>query len=219
MEQLSTLFVGTFTTLLAMINPLEALPIFLKLMEGKSDREHRQVARRSCCYAAVLMLFFLVFGTVLLKVFEVPLSMVRIVGGIVLLRIGFSLFLPSGSSELIPSGDDANRADRNVAFVPLAMPIMFGPGPIATIVGMSSLVKHPLTNFGAMAAIIGAILATMFVTGLILSFARKILGRIGPQGVDAATRIVGFFVSAMGMGLIFHGLIEVLHQYGAIAKP
>jgi multiple antibiotic resistance protein len=219
MEQISTLFVGTFTTLLAMVNPLEALPIFLKLMDGKSDREHLQVARRSCSYATLLMFFFLVFGTVMLKVFEVPLSMVRIVGGIVLLRIGFSLFLPSDSSEIIPAGGDATGQDRNIAFVPLAMPIMFGPGPIATIIGMSSLVRHPFTNFGAMAAIIGAIVAMMFVTGLILSFARKILGRIGPQGVDAATRIVGFFVSAMGMGLIFHGLLEVLHQYGAIARP
>ena len=220
MEQLSTLFVGTFTTLLAMVNPLEALPIFLKLMEGKNDREHLQVARRSCCYAIVLMFFFLIFGTVMLKVFEVPLSMVRIVGGIVLLRIGFSLFLPSASSDIIPSsGSDSSGQDRNVAFVPLAMPIMFGPGAIATIIGMSSLVRHPFTSFSAMAAISGAIVATMFVTCLILSFARKILGKIGPQGVDAATRIVGFFVSAMGMGLIFHGLLEVLHQYGAIARP
>jgi len=220
MEQLSTLFVGTFTTLLAMVNPLEALPIFLKLMQGKDDREHRQVARRSCCYATVLMFFFLVFGTVMLKVFEVPLSMVRIVGGIVLLRIGFSLFLPSDVSDVVPAGgSESARQDQNVAFVPLAMPIMFGPGAIATIIGMSSLVRHPFTNFSAMAAIVGAILATMSVTCLILSYARKILGRIGPQGVDAATRIVGFFVSAMGMGLIFHGLLEVLHQYGAIAKP
>jgi multiple antibiotic resistance protein len=147
MEQLSTLFVGTFTTLLAMVNPLEALPIFLKLMDGKSDREHLQVARRSCCYATLLMFFFLVFGTVMLKVFEVPLSMVRIVGGIVLLRIGFSLFLPSGSDGVIPAGgDDAARRDQNAAFVPLAMPIMFGPGAIATIIGMSSLVRHPFTK-------------------------------------------------------------------------
>jgi multiple antibiotic resistance protein len=220
MEQLPTLFVGTFTTLLAMVNPLEALPIFLKLMEGKGNQEHLQVARRSCCYATLLMFFFLIFGTVMLKAFEVPLSMVRIVGGIVLLRIGFSLFLPSPSSEIIPAGgSDSSGQVRNVAFVPLAMPIMFGPGPIATIIGMSSLVRHPFTNFSAMAAISGAIVATMFVTWLILSFARKILGKIGPQGVDAATRIVGFFVSAMGMGLIFHGLIEVLQQYGAIPKP
>lgn len=220
MDQASTLFIQTFTTLLAIVNPLEALPIFLKLMEGKDTQEHLQVARQSCFYETLLLFFFLVFGTAMLKVFEVPLSMVRIVGGIVLLRIGFSLFLPSSSNEVIPTGGgDSKKQDRNVAFVPLAMPIMFGPGAIATIIGMSSLVRHPFTEFSSMAAICGAIVATMLSVYLILAYARKILRRIGPQGVDAATRIVGFFVSAMGMALIFHGIIEVMQQYGAIPKP
>ena len=48
---------------------------------------------------------------------------------------------------------------------------------------------------------------------------KLILKGIGPQGIDAATRIVGFFVSTMGMALIFHGIIEVMQQYGAIPKP
>ena len=219
MEQISTLFVGTFTTLLAIVNPLEALPIFLKLMEGNDDREHLQVARRSCLYATLLLFFFLVFGTAMLKIFDVPLSMVRIIGGIVLMRIGFSLFLPSSSNEVIPSGGGQAGQRKNVAFVPLALPIMAGPGAMATIIGMSSLVRHPLVNFSSMAAICGAIAATMFVVYVILAYARRILRRIGMQGVDAATRIVGFFVSAMGMGLIFHGLLEVVRQYGALAKP
>ena len=219
MEQISTLFVGTFTTLLAIVNPLDALPIFLKLMEGNDDREHLQVARHSCLYATLLLFFFLVFGTAMLKIFDVPLSMVRIVGGIVLMRIGFSLFLPSASNEVIPSGSQQAGQGKNVAFVPLAMPIMAGPGAMATIIGMSSLVKHPFVNFSSMAAICGAIAATMLVVYIILAYARRILRRIGEQGVDAATRIVGFFVSAMGMGLIFHGLLEVMQQYGMVHKP
>jgi multiple antibiotic resistance protein len=48
------LFAGTFATLLAIINPLEALPVFLKLLEGKDDAEHRRIARRACIYAALL---------------------------------------------------------------------------------------------------------------------------------------------------------------------
>ena len=108
MKQISTLFVDTFTMLLAIVNPLEALPISLKLMESKDNQEHLHVDRRSCLYATLLLFFFLVFGTAMVKIFEVPLSMVR---------------------------------------------------------------------------------------------------------------IVGFFVSAMGMGLIFHGLLEVVRQYGALPKP
>ena len=83
---------------------------------------------------------------------------------------------------------------------------------------MSSLVQHPLSHIGSIAEISGAIVATMFSTYLILAYARLILHRIGPQGVDAVTRIVGFFVSAMGMGLIFHGLIDAIRQYGIMPK-
>ena len=105
MEKHLTLFITTFTTLLAVINPLEALPIYLKLLSGQDEATHRRVAFKSCLYAAILMFFFLVFGTLMLRIFEVPLSMVRIVGGIILMRIGFSLFLPSeGSGSSLAGG-------------------------------------------------------------------------------------------------------------------
>ena len=100
MSQELTLFVGMFTTLLAIINPLEALPVFLELLEGKDEAEHSRVARLSCFYALLLAFFFLFFGHLILWIFGVPLSMVRIVGGIILMRIGFDLFSPSSSCDL-----------------------------------------------------------------------------------------------------------------------
>jgi multiple antibiotic resistance protein len=92
MRQVLTLFISTFSTLLAIINPLEALPVFLKLLEGKDANQHQWVARRSCLYAMLLVFFFFIFGTLILRIFGVSLSMLRIVGGIILLRIGFQLF-------------------------------------------------------------------------------------------------------------------------------
>jgi multiple antibiotic resistance protein len=216
MENAVTLFIGTFTTLLAVINPLEALPIYLELLENQSDKTHLRVARLSCFYAAVLMFFFLAFGTLTLKIFSVPLSMVRIVGGIILMRIGFSLFLPNtGSGSNLASGSSPAHIE-DVAFVPLAMPLMFGPGVLATIIGMSSTVEHPFTNFISLVGISLAIVATMLVTYSILVYAKFLIKKIGPHGIDAATRIVGFFVAAMGMGLIFHGVIEALQMYRII---
>ena len=217
MRQVLTLFLGTFSTLLAIINPLEALPIYLKLLEGKSDEAHREVARRSCLYAMLLMFFFLLFGTLLLRVFGVPLSMVRIVGGIILMRIGFELFSPSASGgSMIAAGDKGDGAG-DVAFVPLAMPIMFGPGAIATILGMTSLVRHEEYELLSFVAISAAIVLTMLSTYLCLASAKRLLHRLGPKGIDAATRIVGFFVSTMGMGLIFHGVVNALREYGLVA--
>lgn len=209
------LFVGTFTTLLAVINPLESLPIFLELMAGRDAKAHRQVAGRACLYTAGLIFFFLVFGTLVLKVFSVSLSMVRIVGGIILVRIGFSLFLPSASGGVIPRGGSGQPVG-NIAFVPMAMPLMFGPGVLATIISMSSLVKHPISDFVDLSGIILAILAAVSVTYLILAYAQEVLGRIGPAGIDAATRIVGFFVAAIGMGLVFHGVVDALYDYKVI---
>ena len=65
MEKSVTLFIGTLTTLLAVINPLESLPIYLELLQDQDDQVHRRVARKACLYALLLMVFFLIFGEAL----------------------------------------------------------------------------------------------------------------------------------------------------------
>jgi multiple antibiotic resistance protein len=206
------LFAGTFTTLLAIINPLEVLPVYIELLAQKDDATHRAVARRACLYALLLSFFFLIFGAFILKLFGVPLAMVRIVGGIILMRIGFSLFMPQNSGGGIDFS--SGSVDANIAFVPLAMPLMVGPGAIATIIGMTATIKDSATEVLSFVAIAAAILVTMIVTYLCLANARKLTERIGPMGIDAVTRIVGFFVSAIGVGLIFNGAIEALEMHG-----
>jgi multiple antibiotic resistance protein len=209
----ATLFLSTFATLLAIINPLEVLPVFLKLLSGKDEAEHRMVARKSSIYAALLCFFFLIFGNVILRLFGVPLSMVRIVGGLILVKIGFELFSPSASpGSMIPA--EGAAVDANIAFVPLALPLMCGPGAIATILGMTASIRDSRAEFGSFIAVSAAIVATMLVTYLSLAFAPKLTRKLGPMGIDAITRIVGFFVSAMGVGLIFNGVIEALEMHG-----
>jgi multiple antibiotic resistance protein len=213
MDPSVTLFVSMFTTLLAIINPLEAIPVFLGLMQGKNDAEHRLMARKACLYALLLMFFFLVFGNLLLRLFDVPLSMVRVVGGVILMRIGFDLFAPSANSNLIPA---AGAGAQDIFFIPMAMPIMVGPGAIATVIGLTSTIKNSDRILLSFCSVSLAITAVMLVTYLSLVYAKTILKKIGPQGIDAATRIVGFFVSAMGVGLIFHGIVEFLQLYGVL---
>lgn len=207
-----SLFVGTFTTLLAIINPLEVLPVYLQMLEGKDDATHRKVAIKACLYALLLCFFFLLFGTLMLRIFGVPLAMVRVVGGIILMRIGFSLFMPQKAGNAASSGTASEGA--NIAFVPLAMPLMFGPGAIATIIGMTSTIERSSTEILSFAAVAAAIVATMVATYICLANARRLSHWIGPMGIDAATRIVGFFVSAIGVGLLFDGVIEALAMHG-----
>jgi multiple antibiotic resistance protein len=202
-----SLFVATFTTMLALINPLEAMPIFLGLTEGKSRTEQLGVAKRACLYALGLMFFFLICGPLLLKAFGVPLAMIRVVGGIVLMKIGFELFSPTpGASPVSSSGS----GQGDVAFAPLAMPIMFGPGGMAAILGMTSTIRADADKLAPFIAIAGALVATMFITYATLARANDIVKHIGAAGLDAMTKIVGFFVAAMGGGLIFHGTMEAI---------
>lgn len=215
MPPAATLFVSLFTTLLAIINPLEAIPVYLGLVGSSPGDAQRAIARKACFYSLLLCFFFLFFGTLLLRVFDVPLSMVRVVGGVILTRVGFELFSPSPSGGLIPR---AEGGQADVAFVPLAMPIMFGPGAIATVISMASTIKQSNEEALHFAAAALAIVACMTTTYFSLIYAKPILRRIGSQGIDAATRIVGFFVAAMGMGLIFNGTVEFLEPFRQAAK-
>jgi multiple antibiotic resistance protein len=208
-----TLFVATFTTLLAIINPLEVMPVYLRLLEGKDDATHHSVARKSCTYALLLCFFFLVFGTLMLRLFGVPLAAVRIAGGLILMSIGFSLFNPKPSGAGSSTSGEGVDLDK-IAFVPLAMPLMFGPGAIATIIGMTSTIERSSAHILSFVAVAGAIVATMLVTYACLANADRLVKLIGPMGIDAATRIVGFFVVAIGVGLLFDGVFEALQLHG-----
>jgi multiple antibiotic resistance protein len=212
-------FISLYATLLAIINPLETIPVFLRLLSGKGSAVHHAVARKSCLYATYLMFFFLIFGTAMLKIFGVSLDMIRIVGGIVLTKIGFELFSPS-SGGIIPSTGSKQPDGMDVAFTPLAMPIMFGPGGIATLISMAATLHVGFAfnarEIEAAAATVLAILATMITVYLSLIYSRRILNKIGANGIDASTRITGFFVSAMGMGLILSGLMGFLHSSGIL---
>src|SRR6516164_7548500 len=109
-----SLFIGTFTTLLAIINPFEVLPVYLQLLEGKDAATHQLIARKSCVYALLLCLFFLIFGTLILRLFGVPLAMVRIAGGIILVKIGFELFSSSPSKGILAMAAQAKTKISNL---------------------------------------------------------------------------------------------------------
>jgi multiple antibiotic resistance protein len=210
-NDLLSLFLTSFTTLLAVINPLEVMPVFLSITHDKDDSDRRQIALKAAIYTALLTLFFLFFGVFVLKVFGVSLHMVRIAGGIVLTRIGFELFTPStsGKSSFLDVG-----ADANIAFMPLAMPLMFGPGVIATVLGMVATIQKSPNELEAYAAIIAAGALAIFVTFLCMAYAGRLVKWLGRAGIDAVTRIVGFFVSAMGVSLVFSGVMGALGAYG-----
>ena len=98
--------------------------------------------------------------------------------------------------------------------MPLAMPLMIGPGPIATVLGMMATIEHSSHEALAFGAILAAIFLAVAATYACLAFATPLTKFMGPLGIDAATRIVGFFVSAMGVSLVFGGVVDALQSHG-----
>lgn len=205
------LFLSTFTTLLAVINPLEVLPVFVSITHDRDAAGRRRIAFLATVYAPMLALFFLFFGAIVLKAFGVSLNMVRIAGGIVLTRIGFELFAPSGAGHnaFLNAGPD-----DNIAFMPLAMPLMEGSGVIATVLGMMATIERAPSEMAPYVAILAAAFLVVVTTFLRLAFAGRLVAWLGRMGIDAITRIVGFFVSAMGVSLIFDGVMGARGAHG-----
>ena len=97
MERELSLFAGTFTTLLAIINPLEVLPVYLQLLSGKDHATHRAVAWKACLYSLLLCFFFFIFGTFILRRVRRPAQHGPHRGRNILMKIGFELFMPKKS--------------------------------------------------------------------------------------------------------------------------
>lgn len=210
-----TAFISTFATLLAIINPFEALPVFLLLLEGKDAAERRRIAARSCVYATLLMFFFTDLRdadpAAVRRAAEHGADRRRHHPDQDRLRAVLAL------AERGLAGSRPRQQERQYRLrVLLALPIMCGPGTIATVLGMQSQIRQAGDEIGTFAAIAGAILAAMLVTYLCLAYAGKLVDRLGPMGIDATTSIVGFFVSAMGVGLVFAGVVEGLREHGLI---
>lgn len=218
MDSFFSLFLSTFTTLIAIINPLMAMPIYMQLMSGADSITKKKVAFKSALFTFLLEVFFILFGTLILKFFGVNLVMIRMVGGIVLLQLGFSMFIPSSDGMMQRFLESKKNGEGDIAIIPLSMPLQIGPGVIATVISMTSGMDKNFHMVKSMLAVLLAALLTQVVVYYTFIFSSAIFKRLGSNGVDALTRIVGFFVAAMGVGFMFDSINEYLISIGMVVK-
>ncbi|MBL9214794.1 MAG: MarC family NAAT transporter [Opitutaceae bacterium] len=199
------LFLGTFVGLLPIINPLSAGPTFLAITEGDSDTRRREQARKGCLYMVAILVSFLVGGTFIMNFFGISIPGLRIAGGILLTRIGMDML---GATRRSGRDDDeqreAARRKLDISFSPLAMPMLSGPGSIAVTLGFTSLAESWLDY----AAIILGIVAVALLTYVVLRLSGRLVKLIGPVGVNAMTKIMGFLIMSMGVQFVVNGVLD-----------
>ncbi len=206
-SHLWAIFLGTFIGLLPIINPLSAGPTFLAITAGDSEARRREQARKGCFYMVAILVSFLIGGTFIMNFFGISIPGLRIAGGILLTGIGMDMLLAHKTAT--KPEDEAERAAAlkkpDISFSPLAMPMLSGPGSIAVTLGFTSLA----TDWVDYAAIIAGIICVALLTYVVLRLSSRMVQFIGPVGVNAMTKIMGFLIMCMGVQFVVNGILGI----------
>ena len=134
------LILGTIIALLPLINPLAAAPTFLAITEGLTAERRHQQLRMACIYMVTILVSFLIGGTFIMGFFGISIPGLRIAGGLLVAGIGSGMLVAAPRDPAQQNREtEAARAKRDIAFSPLAMPMLSGPGAIAVTLGFTSL--------------------------------------------------------------------------------
>jgi multiple antibiotic resistance protein len=184
-----------FGALFPVVNPIAVVPVFLVLTANQSVSERTKIALKSALYVFGILVVFLFAGEPLLHHFGISLEALQIAGGVVVGISGLQMIM----SE-IDVGDAETR--RDIAFSPLAMPLLAGPGALGVEMGLEGRRTSDIPSPGFVLAII---LVALVVLALFL-LAGQIVRFLGQAGLDALRRIFGLLVMAIGVEMIVHGI-------------
>jgi membrane protein, MarC family len=201
--------------LLPIMNPLSTVPLFLALTKRMSDARRRQQARRACLYAFAILTVFLFIGNGVIALFGISLAGIRVAGGLIILLLAFRMLF-SGESEatsLDASPSEIKQAELDFSFSPLAMPSLSGPGSIAVVMGYGSQIPDNALVFGH-AVVVAGIAITVAVAYVALSCSSWIAKFLGPHGIQAVTKIMGFLLACIAVQFIASGIRDFVATFG-----
>ena len=202
------LFTSAFVTLLVIIDPPGCAPIFASLTSGTTSAHRRAMAIRSVAVAWCILLFFALLGEPLLRTLGISLSAFRLAGGIMLFMIALDMVFErrterreGRAEELIgtPEADD-------ISVFPMAIPMIAGPGSIATIMLMSARAQGTVEGL----IVLGALTAVILITLFALLAAGPLMKFIGAKLEAMITRILGVILAALAVLFILDGLEQSL---------
>ena len=198
---------STFGALIPIVNPFSTAPLLVSLTTSLGDAERLDVVRRACIYMFGILVAFLVAGGLIMQFFGISIPGLRIAGGLVIAFVGFRMLFPNPAPSRSAETEPQQR--RDVAFTPLAMPSLAGPGSIAVVIGMSTTaqaVDHVILRHALIGVGIGL---TALFCYVVLRSATRLARRLGPSGVSAMTGIMGFLLVCIGVQFIINGVMHL----------
>ena len=202
-----TVFMGFF----AIMNPIANTPVFLSLTSEDDSQTRKAVAAKGLLQAFVIIAIFSAGGQLIFELFGITLPAFRITGGILVFQIGLHM-LQGKQSKVHQPGEDAAQKSRaaqlSVAVSPLAVPILAGPGTIAT--AMSFVGDR---GFMHLAITIGAFGLTCLVSYAFFVSGDKLIKYIGENAINVVTRMMGLILAVIGMQMLIQGIHGAVQAY------
>lgn len=204
MHEIYLFFIGSFISLFSIVDPMLAVPVFVSLTEKYTPERRAQIANETSIYVLGILLSFFIAGHFILKFFGISIEGLRIAGGLMIIGSAFEMI--EKRERLLPTEQEESEEKEDIAFSPLAMPILSGPGAIAIIIGMTTDAK----SFFHYGAILAVILIVSFLCYIFLRLAHFISQKMGRTAMASFNRIMGFILLCIGVQYIVNGVMPLL---------
>ncbi|MBM2577495.1 MarC family protein [Jannaschia sp. Os4] len=191
--------ITAFTALFVVIDPIGLTPIFVALTAGMTPRRRWGVALRAVALAATLLIVFALAGEALLGFLGISMDAFRIAGGLLLFLTALEMLFERRSAR---RGEKADAPPADPSVFPLALPLIAGPGAIATMILLSDGGDLAATGMA-----VGVMLAVLAICLALFALAGPMERALGPVGVDVATRLLGMLLAALSVQFVIDGVL------------
>ncbi|MEL6587077.1 MAG: MarC family protein [Pseudomonadota bacterium] len=193
--------ITAFTALFVVIDPIGLAPIFVALTAGMSARARRAIAVRACAVAAALLILFAIAGEAVLGFLGISMPAFRIAGGLLLFLTALEMLFEKRTQR---REERADVPPPDPSVFPLALPLIAGPGAIATMI----LLTDEASPLGTVQAV-GVMLAVVAVVLGFFLLAAPIEKLLGPTGINVITRVLGMLLAALSVQFVLDGLSDL----------
>lgn len=200
---MTELFVSALVTFLVVIDPPGCAPIFASVTAGATPQHRRAMALRSVGIAAGILLFFALLGEELLRALGISLSAFRIAGGILLFLIAVDMVFEKRTERRENRAEEVSaREPEDISVFPMAIPMIAGPGSIASIM----LLMARSDGLTQSLVVLGALIATLLLTLLCLLLAGPLMRLLGHRMEAMITRLLGVILAALAAQFVIDGI-------------
>jgi len=196
-----------FTSLFTITSPLSTMPVFLTMTQSLDEKERRAVAIRATLVACCALLLFVLAGQFLFKFFGISTNGFRIVGGIIIFRIGFDM-LQAKYTPMNLRKEEIKEYANDVSVAPLGIPLLCGPGAIANAI----VLMQEAYSFEMKTAVIVAIILVYLITFVLLRWAGVLVKFIGETGNNVMMRLMGLILMVIAVECFVSGARPILTE-------